>query len=40
MRKGTIFWGTIIILLGILLLINNLTGIDIGKFFWPLVRTG
>jgi predicted membrane protein len=37
MRKGTIFWGTIIILLGILLLINNITGIDIGKFFWPLV---
>jgi hypothetical protein len=37
MRKGTIFWGAIIILLGILLLINNLTGIDIGKFFWPLV---
>lgn len=37
MRKGTIFWGAIIILLGILLLINNLTGIDIGKFFWPLL---
>jgi predicted membrane protein len=37
MRKGTIFWGAIIILLGILLLINNLTGIDVGKFFWPLL---
>jgi hypothetical protein len=35
MRKGTIFWGAIIILLGVLLLINNFTEIDIGKFFWP-----
>ncbi|MBN1811695.1 MAG: hypothetical protein JXA14_07660 [Anaerolineae bacterium] len=35
MRRGTIFWGAIIILLGILLLINSFIEIDIGKFFWP-----
>ncbi len=37
MRKGTLFWGAILILLGILLLINSFVQIDIGKFFWPLI---
>jgi hypothetical protein len=36
MRKGTIFWGAIIILLGVFLLVNNFVEIDIGRFFWPL----
>ena len=37
MRKSTVFWGAIIILLGIFMLINNFVKIDIAKFFWPLV---
>ncbi|MFL7794257.1 MAG: LiaF domain-containing protein [Anaerolineae bacterium] len=36
MRRGTIFWGTILILLGVLLLINTFVEIDVGKFIWPL----
>jgi hypothetical protein len=37
MRKGTLFWGAILILIGVLLLINSFVQIDIGKFFWPLI---
>ncbi|MBN1979506.1 MAG: hypothetical protein JW918_19085 [Anaerolineae bacterium] len=36
MRRSAIFWGVIIILLGIFLLINNFVEVDIGRFFWPL----
>jgi hypothetical protein len=36
MRRGTIFWGAIIILLGVILLINNFVEIDVGRFIWPL----
>jgi hypothetical protein len=36
MRKGTMFWGTILILLGVLLLINTFVEIDVGKFIGPL----
>jgi predicted membrane protein len=37
MRRSTIFWGAIIILLGVLLLVNNFIEIDIGRFFWPVI---
>jgi hypothetical protein len=37
MRRSTIFWGAILILIGLLLLINNFVKIDIGKFIWPLI---
>jgi hypothetical protein len=37
MRRSTLFWGTIIILIGVLLLINNLFDINIGKLIWPLI---
>lgn len=37
MRKGTIFWGAILILLGVLLLVNTFIKVDIAKFFWPLL---
>jgi hypothetical protein len=37
MRRSTIFWGALIILLGLLLLINNFVQVDIGRFFWPLL---
>jgi hypothetical protein len=37
MRRSTLFWGTIIILIGVLLLINNLFNIDVGKLIWPLI---
>jgi hypothetical protein len=35
MRRGTIFWGAILILLGVLLLVNTFIEVDIAKFFWP-----
>jgi hypothetical protein len=37
MRKSTVFWGTTIILIGVLLLISNVLGIDIGRLIWPLL---
>jgi hypothetical protein len=37
MRRSTIFWGFILILIGVLLLANTLTQIDIGRYFWPLL---
>ena len=37
MRRSTLFWGTIIILIGVLLLINNIFNINIGKLIWPLI---
>jgi hypothetical protein len=36
MRRSTVFWGTIITLVGLLLLVNEFVAIDIGKFIWPL----
>jgi hypothetical protein len=36
-RKGTLFWGTAIILIGVVLLISNVTGIALDRFIWPLV---
>lgn len=37
MRKGTIFWGVIIILIGAVLLVNNFVKVDIGRLIWPLL---
>jgi hypothetical protein len=38
MRKGGIFWGTIIILAGVLLLVDNfIPNFHFWTFFWPLV---
>ena len=37
MRKGTIFWGVIIILIGAVLLINNFVEVDIGRLILPLL---
>lgn len=37
MRRSTLFWGCIIVLIGILLLVNNFTDVDIGTLIWPLV---
>jgi hypothetical protein len=37
MRKSTLFWGTTIILIGVLLLISNILDIDIGRLIWPLL---
>jgi hypothetical protein len=35
MRYGAIFWGTLIILVGVALLAGNLLGINIWPFLWP-----
>lgn len=37
MRKSTIFWGVIIILIGAVLLVNNFVEVDIGRLIWPLI---
>lgn len=39
MRRGTLFWGAVLILLGGLLLLNNLgiLRVDVWRIFWPVV---
>jgi hypothetical protein len=37
MRRSTVLWGTLIILIGLLLLIGNFVKIDVGKFILPLI---
>ncbi|MGC9399247.1 MAG: toast rack family protein [Anaerolineae bacterium] len=37
MRRGELFWGGLLILVGLLFLAGNLWGFNAGVFFWPLV---
>jgi hypothetical protein len=37
MRYGAIFWGTLIILVGVALMAGNLFGVNIWPFLWPSV---
>jgi predicted membrane protein len=37
MRKSTVFWGTAIILIGVVLLISNVFDINIGRFIFPAI---
>ncbi len=37
MRRSTVFWGSILILIGVLLLLDNVLAIDVGDLIWPLV---
>ena len=40
MRRGSLFWGAILVILGILILLDNLgvlAGVSIWNVFWPLL---
>lgn len=37
MRRSNLFWGAIIILIGVLLLIGKAFKVDVWQFFWPLL---
>jgi hypothetical protein len=37
MRYGSIFWGTLVILIGVALLAGNLLGLNIWPFLWPAI---
>lgn len=39
-NRGQIIFGTIIIVMGLFFLVDNLVNIDIGAFFWPLLLIG
>ncbi len=34
-NRGQLFWGLVVILLGVLFLIGNLTNIDVSAYCWP-----
>jgi hypothetical protein len=37
MRRNTVFWGSILVLIGVLLLLDNVLAVDVGDLIWPLV---
>jgi uncharacterized membrane protein HdeD (DUF308 family) len=37
MNFKNIFWGVILIVIGALLLVEELTSFDFGRFFWPII---
>ena len=40
MRRGEVFWGGLLILVGLLFLAGNLWNFNAGQFIWPLVLIG
>lgn len=37
MNFKNIFWGVILIVIGSLFLVEELTAFDFGRFFWPII---
>ncbi|MCE7044166.1 LiaI-LiaF-like domain-containing protein [Dyadobacter sp. CY312] len=37
MNFKNIFWGVILIIVGSLFLVEELTDFDFGRFFWPII---
>jgi membrane-bound ClpP family serine protease len=37
MNFRNIFWGVVLIIVGSLFLVEELTDFDLGRFFWPVI---